>query len=43
MDCDLVQGFQVCQPLPALDFERWYASYLVRRPALVASQRAIPN
>jgi diguanylate cyclase (GGDEF)-like protein len=28
MGCDLVQGYQICRPVPAKDLERWIETYL---------------
>jgi EAL domain-containing protein (putative c-di-GMP-specific phosphodiesterase class I) len=29
MGCDLVQGYQICKPIPAKEFEQWTETYLV--------------
>jgi EAL domain-containing protein (putative c-di-GMP-specific phosphodiesterase class I) len=29
MGCDLVQGYQICKPIPAEELELWIESYLV--------------
>ncbi len=29
MGCDLVQGYQICRPIPAQELERWIETYLV--------------
>jgi diguanylate cyclase (GGDEF)-like protein len=43
MDCDLVQGFHLCRPLPAADFDRWHDEYSGNRQTVVAEQRATPG
>jgi len=34
MGCDLVQGYDICRPLPAPELERWIETYLVTSSSL---------
>jgi diguanylate cyclase (GGDEF)-like protein len=33
MGCDLVQGYQICRPIPAKELELWIETYLVTNPS----------
>jgi hypothetical protein len=33
MGCDLVQGYQICGPLPARELELWIETHLVTNPS----------
>jgi diguanylate cyclase len=46
MGCDLVQGNQICGPIPAKELELWLATYLVTNsspPPIVHSHEKVPG
>jgi hypothetical protein len=44
MGCDLVQGYQICKPLPVREFERWIETHPVTNssppPSVLGHERA---
>jgi diguanylate cyclase len=46
MGCDLVQGYQICRPIPAKELELWIESYLVTNsspPPIVHGREKVPG
>ena len=46
MGCDLVQGYQICRPIPAKELELWIETYLVTNsspPPAVHSHEKVPG
>jgi EAL domain-containing protein (putative c-di-GMP-specific phosphodiesterase class I) len=46
MGCDLVQGYQICRPIPAKEFELWIETYLVTNsspPPIVHRHEKVPG
>jgi EAL domain-containing protein (putative c-di-GMP-specific phosphodiesterase class I) len=46
MGCDLVQGYQICRPVPARELELWIETYLVTNsspPPIIRSHERLPG